>query len=187
MEVMKMGKLSAAEYKRQRIANIKNRANGKANQTLDFINKASYDFKKALKYLPPWAKAEITHTSVIPDINTDNLLDEYYDYSYEGEILPALYNEAHAIIKKVRETQQRLMEMLEDEKKNKKANRLELNKLKRAINKLDDILASSGNAESRYELEQAKGTYDDAESGDIESAVEKFIQQREGKPKIQEF
>ena len=185
-----MGKLSAAEYKRQRIANIKSRANGKANQTLDFINKASYDFKKALKYLPPWAKAEITHTAVIPDINTDNLLDEYYDYSYEGEILPALYNEAHAIIKKVRETQQRLSEMLEDEKKNRKANRLELNKIKRAINKLDDILASAGNTESRFELEQAKGTYDDNESGDIESAVEKFIQQREGntgKPKIQEF
>lgn len=173
-----MGKLSAAEYKRQRIANIKSRANGKANQTLEFINKASYDFKKALKYLPPWAKAEITHTSVIPDINTDNLLDEYYDYSYEGEILPALYNEAHAIIKKVRETQQRLSEMLEDEKKNK---------IKRAINKLDDILASASSTESRFELEQAKGTYDDAESGDIESAVEKFIQQREGKPKIQEF
>lgn len=182
-----MGKLSAAEYKRQRIANIKSRTNGKANQTLDFINKASYDFKKALKYLPPWAKAEITHTSVIPGINTDNLLDEYYDYSYEGEILPALYNEAHAIIKKARETQQRLMEMLEDEKKNRKANRLDLNKLKRAINKLDDILASAGNTESRFELEQAKGTYDDNESGDIESAVEKFIQQREGKPKIQEF
>ena len=43
-----MGRLSAEEYKRQRIQNIKSKANGKANQTLDFINNASYDFKKAL-------------------------------------------------------------------------------------------------------------------------------------------
>lgn len=187
-----MGKLSAAEYKRQRIANIKSKANGKANQTLDFINKASYDFKKALKYLPPWAKAEITHTAVIPDINTDNLLDEYYDYSYEGEILPALYNEAHALIRKIQQTQQMLNDIYDDEKKNKKVNRLELNKLKRCISKLDDILSSVNlqNAESRYELEHAKGSYDDTETEDIESAVDKFIQQREGstgKTKITEF
>lgn len=184
-----MGKLSAEQYKRQRIANIRSKSNGKANQTLDFINKASYDFKKALKYLPPWARAEITHTAVIPDINTDNLLDEYYDYSYEGEILPALYNEAHAIIKKIRETMTRMQEIYDDEKKNRKAKRLELNALKRCINKLDDILSSAAlqNAESRFDLEQAKGSYDDNENDDIESAVDKFIQQREGKPKIQEF
>lgn len=187
-----MGKLSAEQYKRQRIANIKSKSNGKANQTLDFINKASYDFKKALKYLPPWARAEITHTAVIPDINTDNLLDEYYDYSYEGEILPALYNEAHAIIKKIRETMTRLQEIYDDEKKNRKAKRLELNALKRCINKLDDILSSTAlqNAESRFDLEQAKGSYDDNENEDIESAVDKFIQQREGnsgKAKLSEF
>lgn len=178
-----MGRLSAEEYKRQRIQNIKSKTNGKANQTLDFINNASYDFKKALKYLPPWAKAELVHTSVIPDINTNNMLDEYYDYSYEGEILPALYNEAHAIIKKIKETVTRLQEIYEDEKKNKKANRLELNKVKRTIGKLEDILNSANlqNAESRYNLEHAKGTYDDAESEDIESAVEKFINRRNGK------
>lgn len=177
-----MGKLSAEQYKRQRIANIRSKTNGKANQTLDFINKASYEFKKALKYLPPWARAEITHTAVLPDINTDNMLDEYYDYSYEGEILPALYNEAHALVKKIQETIQRLQEIYEDERKNKKAKRLELNALKRCINKLDDILADANlqNAESRYELEHAKGTYDDAEGEDIETAVERFIKNRNG-------
>ena len=187
-----MGKLSAAEYKRQRIANIKSKANGKANQTLDFINKASYEYKKALKYLPGWAKAEIMHTSVIPETNTDNLLDEYYDYSYEGEILPALYNEAHALVRKIKQTLQQLQDIYEDEKKNKKAKRLELNQVKRCIAKLEDILNESSvqNAESRYGLEHAKGTYDDAETEDIESAVDKFIQQREGntsKAKISEF
>lgn len=178
-----MGRLSAEEYKRQRIQNIKSKANGKANQTLDFINNASYDFKKALKYLPPWAKAELAHTSIIPETNTNNMLDEYYDYSYEGEILPALYNEAHAMIKKIKETITRLQEIYEDEKKNKKANRLELNKVKRTIGKLEDILNSSNlqNAESRYNLEHAKGTYDDIENEDIESAVEKFINKRNGK------
>ena len=178
-----MGRLSAAEYKRQRIQNIKSKQNGKANQTLDFINKASYDYKKALKYLPPWAKAELSRSTIIPEVNTNNLLDEYYDYSYEGEILPALYNEAHALVNKIKDTIQQLQEIYEDEKKNKKANRLELKAVQRCINKLDDILASSNlqNAESRYELEHAKGTYDDIESEDIESAVEKFLKQREGK------
>lgn len=178
-----MGRLTAEEYKRQRISNIKSKQNGKANQTLDFINKAAYDFKRALKYLPNWVKAELSHTSIIPEVNTDNMLDEYYDYSYEGEILPALYSEAHSLIDKIKETLIRLQEIYEDERKNKKANRLDLNKIKRCINKLEDILSSANlmNAESRYNLEHAKGTYDDKETDDIEAAVEKFINKRNGK------
>jgi hypothetical protein len=68
------------------------------------------------------------------------------------------------------------------ERKNKKAKRLELNALKRCIGKLDDILADANlqNAESRYELEHAKGTYDDTEGEDIETAVERFIKNRNG-------
>ena len=61
-----------------------------------------------------------------------------------------------------------------------------MNKIKRAINKLDDILASAGNAkvDLNWNKQREHMTMQKAE---IESAVEKFIQQREGKPKIQEF
>lgn len=77
-------KMSAEQYKEQRLKNIKSKKEGRANEIVGNLNKLSDEMDKIYNRLPPSVQQKIPR----PRMSGKHYeVDDFYGYSYESEIL----------------------------------------------------------------------------------------------------
>lgn len=125
-------KLSDEQYKKQRIENIKSKADGRMNAIIDKLNELSDDIDRVLSKLPPEIARQIAPP---PNVGGHYEIDTFYNYSYEDEIigdaiqtLENNYNDGNYIL-------DRLIEMLQQYEEYRQ-------ELQDAIDDLDSALAN---------------------------------------------
>ena len=159
-------KLDDEQYKKQRIANIKSKTDGRMNDIINKLNELSDDIDRILSNLPPDIARQIA-----PPLSAGKHYEiyEFYHYSYEDEIigdavktLEENYSDANYIL-------DRLAELLQQYEEYK-------DELQQAIDDLDSAIANvrqSGVLKNKFASpEQISAHYQELSQKQMQAAKE---------------